>query len=90
MYNTIDILRLRIFVMINFAKFNSLVEIALYFDTQKNARKPSPYLVGLTVMWSAHIVADTIATPAVTAGISAASATRAFPSLWEPYSRTPR
>lgn len=39
MYNTIDILRLRIFVMINFAKFNSLVEIALYFDTPKKCKE---------------------------------------------------
>ena len=40
MYNTMDILiRLRIFVMINFAKFNSLVEIALYFDTPKKCKE---------------------------------------------------
>lgn len=39
MYNTIDIFRLRIFVMINFAKFNSLVEIALYFDTPKKCKE---------------------------------------------------
>ena len=90
MYNTIDILiRLRILVMINVAKFNSLVEIAQYSILQRNARKPSSNIVGLTVIVSAHIVAATIATPAATAGISAASATRAFPSWWEPYSRTP-
>lgn len=39
MYNTIDtLIRLRIFIMINFAKFNSLVEIALYFDTSKKCK----------------------------------------------------
>lgn len=38
MYNTIDIFRLRILIMIDFAKFNSLVEIALYFDTPKKCK----------------------------------------------------
>lgn len=33
------LIRLRIFVMINFAKFNSLVEIALYFDTPKKCKE---------------------------------------------------
>ena len=77
----INILRLRICVMINFARFNSLVEIALYFDTPKKCMEAialSRCADGDVV--SVHIVADTTATTAATAGIFAASVTRAFPT----------
>lgn len=75
--------------MINFAKFNSLVAIVQYLDTLKKCKEAI-----VQYRWTdgdvVCIAAGITATPAATAGISAASATRVFPAWWEPYSRTPR